>query len=163
MEPLRASDRTPRASAWPSPEGRIAQDRSLAIPVLSEARRLRHRSKRFPGCVVRRRVPCGTPICRAQWSRPPDRDARASAVCATGEDSIGLWGSVCLIGGIAGSDQPGEPLRGIGDPQSCVPPDFAVVAGPDSCLPALNNSIPTPRRTTVKPVPLQNTSLETKR
>jgi hypothetical protein len=73
-----------------------------------EPLRLRHRSKRFPGCVVRRRVPCETPICRTHGSRPPDRDARASAVCATGEDSIGLWGSLCLIGGIAGK----RPTRG---------------------------------------------------
>jgi len=36
-------------------------------------------------------------------------------------------------------------------------------AGRDSCRPTLNNSIPAPRGTTVKPVPLQNTSPETKR
>jgi len=98
MEPLGASNRTPSASAGPSPEGRRTQDRSLALPVLLEALKLRHRSKHFPGCVVRRRVPCGTPICRTHGSRPPDRDARASAVCATGEDSIGLWElSACSV------------------------------------------------------------------
>jgi len=101
MEPLRASNRTPSASAGPSPEGRRTQDRFLALPVLLEALRLRHRSRRFPGCVVRPRVPRETPIRRTHWSRPPDRYARASAVCATGEDSIELWGYVCLLGGIA--------------------------------------------------------------
>ena len=70
--------------------------------------------------------------------------------------------SACLVESPR-TDRPGEAPRGIGGPQSCVPPDFAVVARPDSCLPALNNSIPAPRRTAVKPVPLQNTSPEAKR